>query len=73
MTLAEARKKVDLTQEEAALKLKISRSLVGLIELGRRRPRFGLAKRMARLYKQPINVLFFDYEGFKMNQKTGIA
>ena len=69
MSLAEARKKVGLTQAEVAETVGVSRSLIGLIELGKRRPDYGLAKKLSKLYKKPMNDLFFDFEGFKMNRK----
>lgn len=69
MTLADARKKSGFTQEEAACKLGISRSFFGLIEQGKRRPDYGLAKKVSELYKQKLEDIFFDYERFKMNLK----
>lgn len=69
MNLSDARKNAGFTQEEASTKLGISRSFLGLIEQKRRRPDYGLAKRMSELYKQKMEDVFFDHERFKMNLK----
>ena len=68
--LAEARKKMKLTQEAVAKEIGISRSFYGLIEIGKRRPTYGMAVKLANLFERPIDDLFFDIEGFKMNRKT---
>ena len=68
--LAEARKKMKLTQEEVAKEIGISRSFYGLIEIGKRRPTYGMAVKLASILNRPINELFFDIEGFKMNRTS---
>ena len=68
--LAEARKKMKLTQEEVAKEIGISRSFYGLIEIGKRRPTYGMAVKLSSILNRPINELFFDIEGFKMNRTS---
>lgn len=66
--LAEARKRIKMTQTQVAKELGISRSFYGLIEIGKRRPTYGMAKRLADLFLVQIEDLFFGIEGFKMNR-----
>ena len=68
--LAEARKKMKLTQEEVAKEIGISRSFYGLIEIGKRRPTYGMARNRASILNRPIDELYFDIEGFKMNRTS---
>ena len=68
--IAKARNKTKLTQEDVAKKLGISRSFYGLIETGNRRPTYGMAVKLADIFDCPINELFFDVEGFKLNRNT---
>lgn len=52
------RKNVDLTQEELADMLKISRTHMGHIEQGRKSPSLKLLEKIARVLKIPISELF---------------
>ncbi len=68
--LAQARKDKKMTQVKVAKELGISRSFYGLIETGKRRPTYGMAITLAKLFCVPVEELFFDLEGFKMNRKA---
>ena len=49
----------DWTQADLAARLEVSRQTVNAIETGRYDPSLPLAFRMARLFGQPIEELFF--------------
>lgn len=63
------RLKKGLTQEDMAQILGISRGFYCLIEIGARRPTFGLASKIADFFGLEMEVLFFDYEGFRLKLK----
>ena len=63
------RLKKRLTQEEVAQAFGISRAFYALIEIGARRPTFGLASHIADYFGVEMEVLFFEYEGFKLKRK----
>lgn len=65
------RLKKGLTQEEMSQILGISRGFYCLIEIGARRPTFGLASKIADYFGVEMGELFFDYEGFKLKRKCG--
>jgi DNA-binding XRE family transcriptional regulator len=52
------RKELNLTQEELAEKVKISRAYMGFIEQGRNVPSLELAEKIARALKMPLADLF---------------
>jgi len=68
--LKELRKKAGWkTQESIAKALNVSRSFYGKIELGTRKPRLDLAKRIATLVKaNSIEEIFFEFQWDNMYQ-----
>ncbi|UCG04604.1 MAG: helix-turn-helix transcriptional regulator [Candidatus Heimdallarchaeota archaeon] len=60
--LKELRKEYNLTQEELANKLKITRQTVIAIEKGRYNPSLGLAFKIAQLFKCKIEDIFIFEE-----------
>ena len=64
-----ARLKLKMTHDDVAKKLHISRSFVGHIERGIRRPTCELAMDMATLYKVDLLEYFPDLSGYKMKSK----
>ncbi len=52
------RKKLNLTQEEFAIKLNVSRQTVIAIELGKYNPTLALALRISRLVGKPVESIF---------------
>lgn len=70
--LVQARKNRKITQIEMANLLGISRSFYSLIENGARNPDYGLAKKIAALFKVSPESIFFDLDGFELNQKKNI-
>lgn len=56
--IQKTRKNIDLTQEELADVLKISRTHMGHIEQGRKSPSLKLLEKIARALKIPISELF---------------
>ena len=69
MVLAKAREKKNLTHAQVAKILGVSRSFYGLIEIGKRRPTYGMALKLAEIYEVDPSELFFDLKRFKLNQK----
>ncbi|MED0676949.1 helix-turn-helix transcriptional regulator [Aneurinibacillus thermoaerophilus] len=67
--LISARQEAKLTQEQLAKKAKISRSLLSNIERGYATPSLQVAHRIAKVLKQPIDVLFFNNNAHKMSVK----
>ncbi|MBO8168171.1 MAG: helix-turn-helix transcriptional regulator [Thermoanaerobacteraceae bacterium] len=66
--LIKLREKANLTQEEVARQLGISRSFYGHIETGQRNPTYGLAKKIAKLFNVEVENIFFDAESYRMKQ-----
>lgn len=58
--LFELRNKKELTHEDVAKAIGISRSHYGLIENGNRNPSFEVAQRLAKFFKTSIKELFPD-------------
>ncbi|MTI46404.1 helix-turn-helix transcriptional regulator [Sporosalibacterium faouarense] len=56
--LDEIRKKHNMTQEELAEKLKVSRQTIGSLENGRYNPSIILAFKIAKLFKTSIEEIF---------------
>jgi transcriptional regulator with XRE-family HTH domain len=70
-TLAELRKKKDLTQEQLANALNISISAVAMYETGARIPRLRRAKQIAEFFQVPIHEInFFDLDTHVTRAKT---
>lgn len=63
ISLREDRK---LTQEQVAEMVGISRSFYGHIELGKRNPSFGLAKKIASVFSCSPEDIFFDLDCFRL-------
>ena len=60
--LEEFRKQLNLTQEELADRLEVSRQTISSLESGRYNPSILLAFRLARLFNTPIENLFLYTE-----------
>lgn len=58
--LISLRKERNMTQQEIADLLGITRSFYGMIETGDRNPTLDLAKRIAELFNVNIEEIFFD-------------
>jgi putative transcriptional regulator len=58
-TVRELRTERGWTQAELALKLKVSRNSVNAIETGRYEPSLTLAMRIARVFGQSVEEIFF--------------
>jgi len=56
--LIQARKNLDLTQEELAEKAEISRAYLANIEAGKHDPSLKVASKLATLLKHPVEELF---------------
>lgn len=73
--LRKARLYNDLTQEELAKKLGVSRQTVFALESGRCFPSIPLALKMARLFRMPLEALFLPENKFKsipmLNREKG--
>jgi len=61
--LEEIRKSWDMTQEELAEKLEVSRQTIGSLENGRYNPSILLAFKIAKLFKLSIEEIFIYEEG----------
>lgn len=66
--LTALRKQRNMTQQEVANKLGISRSFYGFIETGLRNPTYGLAKKIAEIFEVTPEEIFYDLDGFRMKQ-----
>ena len=60
--VADFRKRLNMTQEELADRLEVSRQTIGSIEKGRYNPSLALAFRLAQLFECSIETLFI-YKG----------
>lgn len=58
--LIELRKGNNLSQEQMANFLGISRAFYGMIETGKRNPTLNLAKKIAEIFKVDIEEVFFE-------------
>ena len=63
--LEEIRKQKNITQEELAEKLEVSRQTIGSLENGRYNPSILLAFKIARFFGLRIEDIFIDEEGVK--------
>ncbi|MGI5858847.1 MAG: helix-turn-helix transcriptional regulator [Tepidanaerobacteraceae bacterium] len=76
--MRDLRKKIKLTQEDVATIVGISRSYYGLIETGQRNPNYITAKKIADVFKCPIQEIFPDmiffcskcYDMKQINEQT---
>lgn len=66
--LSALRKERNMTQQDVAKMLGISRSFYGFIETGLRNPTYGLAKRIAAIFEVTPEEIFCDLDGFRMKQ-----
>lgn len=57
-----ARTRADLTQEELADRVGVTRQTIGLIEVGKFNPSLRLCLLLARVTKTPLNELFWEEE-----------
>jgi len=58
----------NMTQEDVAKLVGISRSYYGHIETGARNPTYGLAKKIAKVFGVNVNDIFFDYDSYRLKQ-----
>ena len=58
-----ARAEMDLTQEELAKRIGVSRQTINAVESGRYVPSTVLALKMARVFGKPVEEVFFLEEG----------
>lgn len=66
LKLIELRENANLTQEDMAERLGISRSFYGHIETGTRNPSYGLARKIANIFGVNVDDVFFDLDCFRM-------
>jgi len=66
-SLINARKEMNLTQEELATLAGISRALISNIERGEYNPSLHVAYRISRTLKKPIEQIFFKQNARKTN------
>ena len=71
-TLVRLRKEKNKTQTEIAELVGISRSFYALIELNLRNPNYGLAKKIATIFGEDPESVFFNIDDFKMKQNVKI-
>ncbi len=64
--LIELRESSQLTQEDMAKMLGISRSFYGHIETGIRNPSYGLARKIADVFDVSVEEIFFDLDCFRL-------
>lgn len=64
--LVQLRKRREMTQEEVARCIGVSRGFYSLIESGLRNPTYGLAKKIAKVFGVDPEDLFLDLDGFRM-------
>ena len=64
--LIELRESKELTQEDMAKLLNISRSFYGHIETGTRNPSYGLAKKIASIFEVKVEEIFFNLDSFRL-------
>ncbi len=57
-----ARIRVDLTQEELAVRVGVTRQTIGLIEAGKYNPSLKLCLLLAKVTHTPLNELFWEEE-----------
>lgn len=60
--LRELRRERDLTQEELAKVLGVSRQTIIAIERGKYAPSLPLALRISRVFERPLDTIFFEDE-----------
>ncbi|MDN5302397.1 MAG: putative transcriptional regulator [Thermoanaerobacteraceae bacterium] len=70
--LIELRKGNNLSQEQMANFLGISRAFYGMIETGKRNPTLNLAKKIAEIFKVDIEEVFFENSCNEMCQNRSI-
>ena len=58
--LSVLRKSRNMSQEDLARDLKVSRSLIGLYEVGKRTPSLNMAKRVAKYFNMPVESIRFS-------------
>ena len=58
--LRELREREGLSQGELALRLEVSRQTVNALETGKYDPSLPLAFKIARVFEQPIESIFFE-------------
>lgn len=61
--LRELREQHGITQEELAVRVKVSRQTIISLEKGKYNPSIGLAYSLARIFKLPIESVFIFKEG----------
>lgn len=66
--LIKLRKSRNLTQDDMAKNLNISRSFYGHIESGTRNPGLKLAQKIANFFDTTVDVIFFESKSFEMKQ-----
>lgn len=71
--LIKLRESRNLTQDDVASKLGISRSFYGHIETGTRNPSYGLARAIASLLGGQVDDIFFDSDCYRLKPFTNQA
>lgn len=72
ITLAAARVNAGFTQEEAAIKLNISKETLSNYERGKSVPNWDMVKRMEDVYDFPTDFIFFGEE-LRLKRNNGVA
>lgn len=60
ISLSVLRKSRNMSQEDLARDLNVSRSLIGLYEVGKRNPSLKMAKRVAEYFNMPVESIRFS-------------
>ncbi len=58
-TMVELRRKLNITQEELAVKIGVSKGAIGMYETGKRTPSLNRAKQIAQFFGVPLEDLCF--------------
>ncbi len=59
-SIEKLRKQKEITQEELAIKLDVTKDYISMIERGARTPSFKLAKKIADYFNTTVDDIFFD-------------
>ena len=72
ITLAAARVNAGFSQEEAAIKLNISKETLSNYERGKSVPNWDMVKKIEDVYDFPTDFIFFGEE-LRLKRKSGVA
>lgn len=70
-TMSELRRELNMTQEELAIKIGVSKGAIGMYETGKRTPSFNRAKEIAQFFGVTLEDLCFHGEMKVLDQKEG--